>query len=139
MAVPTQSPTPPSYSEHAVRRMEHERKLLAEERFMGWATVWTLFGFKVATVAIIVWLGKGSSESGSEKWWAYLLSTSWYWMFIPVVAISGFVAWRLRLREARKKVDLLRHSEFSVQEDAPAEHLTEEEKERLRQVRILDE
>lgn len=139
MAVPTQSPTPPPYSEQAVRRMEHERQLLADERFMGWAAIWTMFGFKIGTVIVIMWFGRNSAEAGTDKWWAYLISTTWYWFFIPLVALSGFVALRLRLRKARKDAHRLRESEFSILETPAPEQLTEEEKARLRQLRRLDE
>ena len=92
MAVPIQNPPPPSHAEQAVERLEAEHKMLADERFTGWAVVWTLFGFKIFTVAIIIWLGRNSSEAGTEKSWAYIISTTWYWFIIPLVALSGFVA-----------------------------------------------
>lgn len=139
MAVPTQTPPPPSQTEQAVQRMEAERKLFADERFTAWAVVWTLFGFKIGTVAIIAMLGSRNVEAGTDKWWAYIISTTWYWFFIPVVALSGFVVWRLRLRRARKQARELRRSEFSVLTATEFGALTEEEKERLNQVRRLDE
>lgn len=139
MAVPIQSPPPPSYSELAVQRMEAEHKLLADERFTGWAVVWTLFGFKLGTIAVILWVGRHSAEAGTEKSWAYIISTTWYWFIIPLVAFSGFVAWRLRLRRARKQVQQLRRSEFSLLNASELEPLTEDEKARLRRVRRLDE
>lgn len=134
MAVPTQTPPPPSYSEETLRRMEAEHKLLADERFSGWAVVWTLFAFKIGTIGVILWVGRHSAEAGTEKSWAYIISTTWYWFFIPLVAISGFVAWRLRLRKARKQVQHMRRSEFAVETSGP-DQLTEEEKARLRQIR----
>ncbi len=139
MAVPIQTPPPPSDTERAVQRMEAERKLFADERFTAWAVVWTLFGFKIGTIVIIVLLGARNAEAGSEKWWAYILSTTWYWFFIPLVAISGLVAWRLRLRRARKQVSRLRRSEFSELSASEFGALTAEEKERLRQVQRLEE
>lgn len=139
MAVPIQSQPPPSQADHAIQRMEAEQKLLADERFTGWAVVWTLFGFKIGTVAIIVTLGSRNVEAGSEKWWVYLISTTWYWFFIPLFALSGVVAWRLRLRKARKQVQNLKRSEFSTLGADSFAALTEEEKARLLQVRRLDE
>lgn len=135
MAVPIQSPPPPSYSEQAVRRMEAERKLLTEERYSGWAIVWTLFGFKMATIAVILIVGRHSAEAGSEKSWAYIISTTWYWFIIPLVAFSGFVAWRLRLRKARKQAQLYRRGEFSIMNTSDLAPLTDEEKKRLSQLR----
>lgn len=134
MAVPIQTPPPPSYSEQAVRRMEAEHKLLADERFTGWAVIWTLFGFKMATVVIIVLLGGRNAEAGGEKWWAYMISTTWYWFFIPLIAFSGIVAWRLRLRKARKLAQQMKRSEFSILSASELEPLTEEEKARLRKI-----
>lgn len=139
MAVPTQTPPPPSYSELAVQRMEQEHKMLANERFLGWAVLWTLFGFKIGTLVIIVWLGRQSSEAGSEKWWAYILSTTWYWFIIPLIALSGLIVWQVRLRKARKQAQQLRRSEFSLLNTSDLGQLTEAEKERLRQVQRLDE
>lgn len=134
MAVPTQTPPPPSYAEEALRRMEAEHKLLADERFSGWAVVWTLFAFKIGTIGVILWVGRHSAEAGTEKSWAYIISTTWYWFIIPLVAISGFVAWRLRLRKARKQVGQMKRGEFLIIAPEP-NHLTDEEMERLRQVR----
>lgn len=135
MAVPIQSPPPPSYSEQAVRRMEAEHKMLADERFSGWAVVWTLFAFKLATIAVILFVGRHSSEAGTEKSWAYIISTTWYWFIIPIVAFSGFVAWRLRLRKARKQAQKYKRGEFSIMNSSDMTPLTEEEKKRLEQYR----
>lgn len=139
MAVPIQSPPPPSYPEQAVRRMEAEHKLLADERFTGWAVIWTLFAFKMGSIAVILFIGRNSAEAGTEKSWAYIISTTWYWFIIPLVAFSGFVAWRLRLRKARKRAQQLKRSEFSTLSASELEPLTEDEKARLRQVQRLDE
>lgn len=139
MAAPIQSPPPPSYSEQVVRRMEAEHKLHADERFTGWAVIWTLFAFKMGTLVIIVVLGSRSSEAGSEKWWAYIISTTWYWFIIPLVALSGFVVWQLRLRKARRRVQHMKRSEFSVLNSAELALLSEDEKARLRRVQRLVE
>lgn len=139
MAVPIQSPPPPSYSEQIVRRMEAEHKLESDERFTGWAVIWTLFAFKIATVLMVIILGRNSSEAGSAKSWAYIISTTWYWFIIPIVALSGIIAWQIRLRRVRKRADLLRSSEFSILHASELEPLTEDEKTRLRQIRILTE
>lgn len=139
MAVPIQSPPPPSQAEQAVERMEAENKMLADERFTGWAVIWTLFGFKIGTVVIIVVLGSRNVESGTDKWWAYLISTTWYWFIIPLVSLSGLIIWRMRLRRARKNAQHLRRSEFSLLTATEVGTLTDEEKERLRQVRHLRE
>lgn len=139
MAVPIQSPPPPSYSEQAVRRMEAEHKMLADERFSGWGVIWTLFAFKLTTVAVILYVGRNSSEAGTDKSWAYIISTTWYWFIIPIVALSGIVAWRLRLRKARKHAQQLKRSEFSILASSDLMSLTDEEKERLSHLRRREE
>lgn len=139
MAVPIQNQPPPSHTDQAVERMEAEHKMLADERFSGWAVIWTLFGFKMGTIVIIVVLGSRNAEAGSEKWWAYIISTTWYWFIIPLIAFSGFVTWRLRLRNARKRAQQLKRSEFSVLSASELEPLTEEEKTRLRQIQWPNE
>jgi len=113
MAVPIDTPSTPQ-SRRMLRNLEAERKRDAEERISGWAVVWTLFAFKMATISIIWWVASGSSEAN-----AYIAVTTWYWLAIPVIALSGFVAYRLRLRKARKRVADLRQAEFMEQEKDP--------------------
>lgn len=136
MAVPTQSP-PPSYAEQHLARMEAEHKMLADEKFTGWAVIWTLFVFKMATLAIIVYVARNTSHAGSSEQMAFIAATTWYWFFIPLVALSGFVGWRLRLRKVRKQVEQLRQSEFVVPPEPLS--LTDEEMERLRRLPQLAE
>lgn len=119
--------------------MEAEHKMLADERFSGWAVIWTLFAFKLATIAVILVVGRHSSEAGTEKSWAYIISTTWYWFIIPIVALSGVIAWKLRLRKARKQAMLYRRSEFSIMNASDMTPLTEEEKKRLEQIRTRTE
>jgi hypothetical protein len=131
MAVPTQSPPPPSYDEQHLARMEAEHRMLADEKFTGWAVIWTLFAFKIATLGIIVYMARNTSHAGSSEQMAYIVATTWYWFFIPLIAFSGLIGWRLRLRKARKRAEQLKQSEFSVPEPTP---LTEDEMERLRRL-----
>ena len=106
MAVPLDTPSS-SHSERRLKELEAERKRESDDRITGWAVVWTLFAFKLATVVVIWFAADGSAEAN-----AYIAATSWYWLAIPLVAISGFVAYRLRLRQTRNKVAQLRKSEF---------------------------
>lgn len=119
--------------------MEAERKLLKDEKFTGWAVIWTLFAFKMATVVVIMIVGANSSDRETGEAMAYIVSTTWYWFLIPIIAFSGFIAWRLRLRAARKNVSRLRQAEFSVQVSDDSVPLTADEIDRLRQVRHLPE
>lgn len=137
MAAPlNKSPQPPSYSERALRNMEHERKRDAEERLTGWTVVWTLFAFKMATVGLIWYAGNGSRDDGAKAD-GLLVATTWYWLAIPVVALSGVVAYRLRLRAARKRVAHMKQAEFATTHQAAQSGtmmvaLSDDEKERLR-------
>jgi heme/copper-type cytochrome/quinol oxidase subunit 2 len=136
MAVPVNKPSqPPSYSERALREMENERRRDAEERITGWTVVWTLFAFKMATVALVWFAANGSRDEGSRTD-SLLVATTWYWMLIPAVAVSGLVAYRLRLRAVRKRAAQLRRAEFlashgCVESGTMAIELTDEEKARL--------
>jgi hypothetical protein len=112
MAVPLDTPSSPQ-SERVLRQLEAERKRESSERMTGWSIVWTLFAFKMATVVIIWYAANGSAEAN-----AYLTVTTWYWMAIPAVALSGFVTYRLRLRKARQQAHRLRQSEFMEHTEA---------------------
>ena len=111
MAVPLNAPLSPE-SERLLRALEAERKRNAEERITGWTVVWTLFGFKLGTI-IIIWFAAGGSAEAN----AYIAVTSWYWLGIPIAAMSGLIAYRWRLRKARRKVSQLRRSEFTSRQN----------------------
>lgn len=136
MVVPTQTPPPPSYSQQALRRMEAERKLIEHEKFTFWGVIWILFGFKLGTIVLILIVGAGNPDMRSGEAAAFIAMSSWYWLFIPLIAFSGFVAYKLRLRKQRKRAEQLREAEFST---LSASALSAEEKERLRQVAYLPE
>ena len=114
MATPLESSTSSNHSERVLRELEAESKREASERTTGWTVVWTLFVFKMATITIIWFAAHGTPEAN-----AYITVTTWYWLGIPVFAASGFVAYRLRLRRARKQADRLRKSEFMEDEPTP--------------------
>lgn len=136
MAVPLNtSPQPPSYSEQALRDMEDEHNRDREERITGWTVIWVLFAFKMGTVALIWWAANGSREEGAEVE-GLLAATTWYYLIIPLVALSGFIGYRIRLRAARKRVAELRQAEFMearrhAQIVTHRVELTDEEKARL--------
>lgn len=136
MAIPlNKTPQPSSYSEQTLRDMQHEHNRDRDERVTGWTVIWVLFAFKFFTVGLIWWVARGSHDEDVVG--GLLAATTWYYIFIPVVALSGFVGYRLRLRAARRRVDQLRKAEFMeshlAQESATmATHLTDEEKARLR-------
>lgn len=115
------------HAQRALRELEFERKRESQERLTGWTVLWTLFAFKMATVGIIWWAASGSTEAN-----AFITVTTWYWLTIPVIAISGFVAYRLRLRNVRKRVQSLRKAEFMEENERHSIHvLTDEEVQKL--------
>lgn len=137
MAVPLDNtPQPSSYPERVLRDMEHEHNRDRDERITGWTVVWVLFFFKMGTVALIWWAAYGSREDGAAVG-GLLAATTWYYILIPVIALSGFIGYRLRLRAVRKRVEELRKAEFTEHRRAAettsrAIQLTDEERARLR-------
>lgn len=122
MAVPLDPPSSPQ-SKRILRELEAERKRDSSERALGWTVIWTLFAFKMATIAIIWYAAKGSNEAT-----AYISVTTWYWLGIPVLAASGWITYRMRLRKARQRADRLRQSEFmSHEKDHEPFIITDEE------------
>jgi hypothetical protein len=108
MAVPLNTS---SASERALRALERERKEEADGRATAWGVVWTLFGFKLGTVAIIWYAAAGSREANEM-----LLATTWFWLAIPAVALSGTAAYRWRLMKMRRRREALRAAEWMEHE-----------------------
>ena len=136
MAIPLNKTPQPSYSERALRDLELEHNRDREERITGWTVIWVLFAFKMVTVGLIWWVANGSREEGAAVE-GLLVATTWYYMIIPIVAISGFIGYRIRLRAARKRVEELRRAEFAEAHRAAESvtitgELTNDEKARLR-------
>lgn len=99
----------PSAADRALKRLEAEHREQEEARRLGWTFLWILFAFKIATVSVIWYVAAGSGES-----LATIMVTTWYWVAIPVLAISGRVIFRWRMIQVRKRRDALRHAEFNV-------------------------
>src|SRR5918995_2058111 len=93
-----------------LRRLEVEQRNDADGRAAVWGFIWTLFAFKMATVALIVWAAKDRESI------ALVLSTSWFWLFIPAAAISGPILYRIRLRRLRRRRQALRRAEWLLDE-----------------------
>ncbi len=89
-----------------LRRLETEQRNDADGRAAVWGFIWTLFAFKMATVALIVWAAKDRESI------ALVLSTTWFWLFIPAAAISGPILYRVRLRRLRRRRQALRRAEW---------------------------
>jgi hypothetical protein len=86
-----------------------ERRRKADERSTVWAFIWTLFAFKIATAAVIFWAAGGSKEAG-----ILLTVTTWYYLAIPVVAVSSPLLFYLRLRRVRARRERLRRAEWMM-------------------------
>ena len=83
-----------------------------EDELIGlWPFVWTLFAFKFVTALIIWWFA-----AGSEGTYSILVGTHWFWMIIPILAMSGSVAYQIRVRRVRRKRARLQAAEWMVDE-----------------------
>jgi hypothetical protein len=96
-----------------LRHLEVEQRNDADGRAAVWGFIWTLFAFKMATVALIVWAARDRESM------ALVLSTTWFWLFIPAAALSGPVLYRLRLRRLRRRRQALRRAEWLL--DGPGQ------------------
>ena len=86
----------------------------ADDKAPVWAFVWTLFTFKIATVILILVMDPGLTTG------ILLVLTTWFWLFIPAVAVAGPVMFRWRLRKLRRRRQTLRRSEWLLEDDRPA-------------------
>ena len=100
------APTP---AERALRRLEQERREEDDARRAVWGFLWILFAFKIVTIGVIWYVAAGSGESLSM-----IVITTWYWLVIPVAAISGPLLFRWRMIQVRKRRERLKAAEFSV-------------------------
>jgi hypothetical protein len=75
------------------------------------AFLWTLFIFKLATVAAIYWAAGGSNEAG-----ILLSATTWPWLIIPGIVLFGWLAFHLRMRRVRARRRELQRAEWMVDE-----------------------
>jgi hypothetical protein len=94
----------------ALRRMERQRAEEQDARRAVWAFLWILFVFKIVTVGLIWYVALGSGES-----MGMIFATTWYWLLIPVGAISGPALVRWRMVQMRKRRSRLLQSEFAVE------------------------
>ena len=109
MAVPY---TPASTSDRRLKQLERERREESDARATVWAFLWVLFGFKIATVGIIWYVAAGSSES-----LVMIAATTWYWLVIPIGAISGPLLFRWRMIKMRRRREELRQAEWREDPD----------------------
>jgi len=111
MAIPYDTTSSPDL---ALKRLERERREESDARATVWAFLWVLFGFKIATVGIIWYVAAGSGESV-----AMIAATTWYWLVIPIGAISGPLLFRWRMIKVRRRREALRQAEWNVAPGSP--------------------
>jgi hypothetical protein len=76
-----------------------------------WPFVWTLFAFKIVTMLVIWFFAIRSTETS-----AILGFTHWFWLFIPMAAVAGPMAFQWRLRKVRRRRAQLQAAEWMVEE-----------------------
>jgi hypothetical protein len=96
---------------------EEERRVDESGRRASWAFLWTLFAFKIATVAVI-WYAATSTRSHETP---FIIATTWYWFAIPILGISGPLLYRWRLVQQRRKREALRGAEWMERHYEPDE------------------
>lgn len=85
-----------------------------EDHSAGWAFLWVLFAFKMATVFLIWWASRSYSTG------VFLVATTWFWMVIPALALAAPMAFRWRLIKMRKRRAALQRSEWLLNDSTPA-------------------
>jgi hypothetical protein len=103
-APPPMPPSPP------LSRLAAEEARSRDERRAVWGFVWILFGFKIATVIAII------AAARTEEAAVLVAVTTWYWLPIPFVALSGALLFRYRLRKIRRRREQLRRAEWLLDE-----------------------
>lgn len=94
-----------------LQALEDEHRRAVHDRTTVWGFIWVLFVFKIATVAATMWAAGLTSEA------TVLLSiTTWPWLIIPGLAVSGPLLYRYRLRKVRARRLALQQSEWVVNE-----------------------
>lgn len=96
-----------------VRAPRPRRSREEDERASIRAFLWTLFAFKMITVALMLYHLRSAASD------AVILATTWYWL--PLLGVLGAapIAFRYRLRKARARREQLLRSEWMVGEGEP--------------------
>lgn len=107
---PPQSPPPPTTTLRPTYR-EPTPPAKPDDSVPVWAFVWTLFGFKMAVVAVILFSHPGHATN------LLVLATTWFWVIIPMIALASPVIFRWRLVKIRRRRAALRRSEWLLEAD----------------------
>ena len=81
----------------------------SEERTSIWPFIWTLFAFKAIALSTILFF---AARSHADV--ALLTTTHWFFLVIPIIALSGRFAYHWRVRRVRRKRDQLRSAEWML-------------------------
>lgn len=100
-----------THAERHLAMREEERRVDESGRRASWVFLWTLFAFKIATVGVI-WYAATATNAHETS---FIIATTWYWLAIPIVAISGPLLFRWRLLRMRRRRAALRGSEWMDQ------------------------
>ena len=76
------------------------------------AFIWVLFGFKIATVALIFW-HLHTWQSG-----LFLGATTWYFLPAIILLTGGPLLFRIRLHRVRARREALRRAEWMIEADS---------------------
>ena len=106
--VVAQSPPPPVTMRPTTYR-EPTPPAPPEDLSAAKAFVWVLFGFKAATLGIILWLNPTLFS------WVIVAATSWFWLLIPAFLLAGPTLFRWRLLKLRRRRAALRRSEWLIE------------------------
>lgn len=87
-----------------------KQKQAEDEKTTVWVFIWTLFVFKILTIAAIIWAAEGSGEAS-----IVLLATNWFWVLIPMFVIAGPLLFHYRLRKVRRRRKAIVRSEWMLE------------------------
>jgi uncharacterized integral membrane protein len=108
--MPPKTAIPPSPPPPPLTRLAAEEARSRDEKRAVWGFIWILFGFKMATV-IAIFAAAQTQEAA-----VLLAATTWFWVPIPIVALSGGLLFRYRLRKVRRRREALRRAEWLLEE-----------------------
>ena len=88
-------------------QQDAEAKEAADAKQVVRVFLWTLFFFKLATLGALLYWASG------QEFWVIIGATSWPWIVIPAIALSGPIGYHIRLRRVRRKREALRRAEWA--------------------------
>lgn len=100
-------------TEHGAKRssilaqQDAEAKEARDAKQVVHVFLWTLFVFKIITLAVLViWIDP-------RDVWLLIGVSAWPWFVIPGIALAGPIGYQIRLRRMRRKRESLRRAEWA--------------------------